>query len=655
VQCSDDDIACLRQRSSWGGNTECIKWVLSKAKIDINSINRSGVTAIMLAVYNGQLEAAKELSAKGADLLMSDDDKKTILNWAAEGGHQDCLEWVLAEAKIDVNTADKKYGRTPISYALDNGMLEVAKEMLTRGADLSMKSNKKEMMLSFAVMSNNLDCIEWVLSNCKSLDINAIDDSYICRTPLMLALKSGSEDASNLLVENGASLFMRNKKGTRAVDLHMCDDSDILGPRILQHAIDVRWRSVRSFLLLTKACTNILDDGMETANLLSTSASIATSVFAQSKLSLLIASHLLRKNIIIHDPVELLKKKAADLQSEGRTAEAYAKYVELLAIQKRELEDDYPDIESTITTMMVIVQQVTEDAVTLKSGGQFVEAHAKFSELLVIQRLDHNDDHPDIVINMTTMLLLNDLIKIMRNARNAKLKAVAFEKEGELLNALEKYDKALASETKHLGDSHSKTMATIRFIKRVEERIIGDNSEQAATLESEERYDEALVKLEEFLTVQKRWHLEEDKQTMIDTKERISRVQRSKTQVEAATLERDGKNEEALAKFEELLAMKQSALCDNHPDASLTINDILRVIDKVVGKVPAAAAAAASIEPPKESDPRLPVSDEEKLWAILGLNAQGEKVEEVVVDDGDGGGKVEATTTKKKRTQRRKK
>lgn len=60
----------------------------------------------------------------------------TAMHWAADRGHQDILEWLITEAKLNVNAQDAS-GQTPLHYAYACGHQRVISTLLASGADES--------------------------------------------------------------------------------------------------------------------------------------------------------------------------------------------------------------------------------------------------------------------------------------------------------------------------------------------------------------------------------------------------------------------------------------------------------------------------------------------------------------------------------------
>jgi len=85
------------------------------------------------AVYCGDLEAAKRLLDKGADVNAKDEYGQPLLMYPALWGHLE-VATLLLDRGADVNVSNS-LGWTPLHGAVGNRHIEVAKLLLDHGAD----------------------------------------------------------------------------------------------------------------------------------------------------------------------------------------------------------------------------------------------------------------------------------------------------------------------------------------------------------------------------------------------------------------------------------------------------------------------------------------------------------------------------------------
>lgn len=99
------------------------------------------------------------------------------------------LSWIIRGMKdedIDIDVREGTYGQTPLIYACRAGHVGVARELLSRGADVNSISGKGRSALYEAVESDKEEVVELLLLQ-DNLKVNAINAKESNRTALTLA------------------------------------------------------------------------------------------------------------------------------------------------------------------------------------------------------------------------------------------------------------------------------------------------------------------------------------------------------------------------------------------------------------------------------------------------------------------------------------
>ena len=133
-------MACLR------GNLPAVEELVDyykEKKEDLDPTDLQGDTPLHEACRHGHLDIIKILLDHGANILADNNDFETVLHIACKEGHSDVVEELLKPGRGDVksmiDTRDHKRN-TPIHCAVESGVLEVVKVLLSLSADPNVRS-----------------------------------------------------------------------------------------------------------------------------------------------------------------------------------------------------------------------------------------------------------------------------------------------------------------------------------------------------------------------------------------------------------------------------------------------------------------------------------------------------------------------------------
>jgi ankyrin repeat protein len=146
--------------------------VLAKhPKCNLNSSNKVGETPLMLAAINNQLELAKVLIERGADV---NKPGWTPLHYAATRGHRDMMRLLLEnEAYIDSESAN---GTTPLMMAAYYASPLAVKLLLEEGADPTLVNSANSSALDMALSKDHQQ---------SAFYINAFIESWFIQNPVI--------------------------------------------------------------------------------------------------------------------------------------------------------------------------------------------------------------------------------------------------------------------------------------------------------------------------------------------------------------------------------------------------------------------------------------------------------------------------------------
>jgi ankyrin repeat protein len=150
--------------------------------------------AFIQSAYKGNLEEVKVLVAKGADVNLQDQKKRTPLILAAYNGHTEVVEFLIGKG-ADVNAGDSDR-QTALLYASKRSFNETAALLLEKGADVNAQSRKKGITaLMIAAVADNEELVRMLLDHGADADFKDI----FGRTAKDLAGKKGNSAMVDIL------------------------------------------------------------------------------------------------------------------------------------------------------------------------------------------------------------------------------------------------------------------------------------------------------------------------------------------------------------------------------------------------------------------------------------------------------------------------
>ncbi|OAQ65927.1 ankyrin [Pochonia chlamydosporia 170] len=192
---------------------EAVKMLLDKGGA-AQLTGESGSRVLRAAAAGGDTEVAELLLLQGVDVtLMS--DGFTALHSAVNLSQLDMAKLLLARgAEIDVSG---QMGWTALHYAADNGDVETVKMLLSKNADATVVTEAGESALQLAVAGDNIDAARILLANGNNEILQSRDHEG--QTALHNAAEQGYESVIELLLDHGANPTIKDLSGDTALHL----------------------------------------------------------------------------------------------------------------------------------------------------------------------------------------------------------------------------------------------------------------------------------------------------------------------------------------------------------------------------------------------------------------------------------------------------
>ncbi|XP_070608592.1 fibronectin type 3 and ankyrin repeat domains protein 1 [Erythrolamprus reginae] len=145
--------------------------VLVENGADVNMKNASGKDSLMIACFAGHLNIVQYLRSQGASWLSRDFGGCTAMHWATDGGHCDVIEWMIQDG-CEVDPRDSGIEWTPLfRLCALSGKTDVAIILINAGADVNVKDKDGKTPLMVAALNNHEDLVALLLEKGADPDI----------------------------------------------------------------------------------------------------------------------------------------------------------------------------------------------------------------------------------------------------------------------------------------------------------------------------------------------------------------------------------------------------------------------------------------------------------------------------------------------------
>ncbi|XP_034249324.1 26S proteasome non-ATPase regulatory subunit 10-like [Thrips palmi] len=153
-------------------------------------------------------------------LTQKDDNDRTLIHWAALGGHEELVK-LLSDLGTPIDSKDD-IGSTPLILASSAGKEQVVHTLLALGAQVNSQNHEGHSALQYAASKGWLNIVRVLLSS--HADVNIADKRGA--TPLHRAASVGNTDVLKELLACGNQIVVDCKDAYGNTPLHLCCQDD---------------------------------------------------------------------------------------------------------------------------------------------------------------------------------------------------------------------------------------------------------------------------------------------------------------------------------------------------------------------------------------------------------------------------------------------
>jgi ankyrin repeat protein len=224
-------------------DTGNVKLLLSRGA-NVNTSTVDGVTPLMYAADNGNLDLVKTLINAGADINKKPFNGATALIVTSKRNHYEIAEYLVGK-KADLNIRDIE-GVTAVHYAAAFNHFDVMDMLIFYGADKELPDGKGNTPLITAAFNNCLEATDLLIQNGALIDATDVDGN----TALMSAVQNNNYEIALLLIDKGADIHKINKGGYSALSYTVAISNYELTEILINAGADVNQKTESGYSVL---------------------------------------------------------------------------------------------------------------------------------------------------------------------------------------------------------------------------------------------------------------------------------------------------------------------------------------------------------------------------------------------------------------------
>ncbi|NGX34925.1 MAG: Phosphocholine transferase AnkX [Candidatus Anoxychlamydiales bacterium] len=180
---------------------------------DLKQLAQSLITkAFFTAIKKGHIKTLKVFQQKiDIDINVLDESEKTPLMMAIWGDHKEIVDYLIQQ-KAKINQIDR-WGGTALTAAIFRDQIEIVSILCDNGANKDVQDRDGETALMIAAARDCKEIVSILCNNGAERDIQNRDG----KTALMIATRRGHKEIVSILCDNGANKDVQDRDGETAL------------------------------------------------------------------------------------------------------------------------------------------------------------------------------------------------------------------------------------------------------------------------------------------------------------------------------------------------------------------------------------------------------------------------------------------------------
>lgn len=134
------------------GHLEMVQWLIEMGS-PLETADNDGRTALARAATQGHIDVMQILVEAGANINAAEKNGRSIVSDVIAEKKTEAALWLIHKG-AELNLADKRFGKTALHHAVQNGFADVVKALLEKGVTINPQDNYKSTPMDYAQKEN---------------------------------------------------------------------------------------------------------------------------------------------------------------------------------------------------------------------------------------------------------------------------------------------------------------------------------------------------------------------------------------------------------------------------------------------------------------------------------------------------------------------